>query len=365
MDEIKLTTEEQKIINSAKEVSLSMSEKNDIKNNLISYTNTHPVVVPKKTKFFTFGSLYQSGIYLVPAIAVVLLVIGLNTTDNNSGQIASIETIDTNISNSVPAPEAFTTMSAPAGSVESASFAEPKMADEPSNARMMKSAPAESAVMMMSASVDTSTTTATSTSKKNSVSSVSRIKYQINETYKSFVNRFFTKNKKEDKKESKEEDKKEEKKTEEKRDDDKKVSKSGNDSYNDRNEIERENEREIEDDDDKDEDRSNDDVPVVDPLPPIIKATTTVTSTTTVPETSVISSYTLLQVAIHNKSTDCWSVVSGNVYNLTSWIAKHPGGEAAIKSMCGLDATVGFLAQHNGDTKAVNTLASYKIGLIK
>jgi hypothetical protein len=186
MDEIKLTTEEQKIMNSAKEVSLSMSEKNDIKNNLISYTNTHPVVVPKKTKFFTFGSLYQSGIYLVPAIAAVLLVIGLNTTDNNSGQIASIETIDTNISDSVPAPEAFTTMSAPAGSLESASFAEPKMAEEPSSARMMKSAPAKSAVMMMSASVDTSTTTATSTSKKTSVS---RLKDQINETYKSFVNR--------------------------------------------------------------------------------------------------------------------------------------------------------------------------------
>lgn len=358
MDEIKLTTEEQKIINSAKEVSLSMSEKNDIKNNLISYTNTHPVVVPKKTKFFTFGSLYQSGIYLVPAIAVVLLVIGLNTTDNNSGQIASIETIDTNISNSVPAPEAFTTMSAPAGSVESVSFAEPKVAEEPSSARMMKSAPAESAVMMMSASADTSTTTATSTSKKTSVS---RLKDQINETYKSFVNRFFVKNKKEDKKESKEENK-----TEEKRDDDKKVSKSGDDSYNDRNEIEKENEREIEDDDDKNEDRSNDDnIPAVDPLPPIIKATTTVTSTTTVPETSVINSYTLLQVALHNKPTDCWSIVSGGVYNLTSWIAKHPGGEAAIKGMCGLDATVGFLAQHNGDTKAVNTIASYKIGVLK
>ncbi len=358
MDEFKITKEEQNILDSAKEVSLSMSEKNDIKNNLISYTNSHPISVPKKTSIFALQSFYQRSIYLVPAIAVVLLVIGLNTTDNNSGQIASIETVDTNISDSLPAPESFTTMSAPAGSVESASFAEPMMASEPTSARMMKSAPAESAVMMMSVTADESTSTATSTSKKTSVS---RFKDQINETYKSFVSRFFTKNKKEDKKESKDEDrdvKKEEKKVEEKKDDDKKVSGGGSDSYNDRNEDEKDDERESEDDDDKNEDRSGDDnLPVVDPLPPV-KATTT-------PVTTSITSYTLLQVSSHNTSSDCWSVVSGGVYNLTSWIAKHPGGQSAIKGMCGLDGTVGFLAQHNGDTKAINTIASYKIGIVK
>lgn len=88
-------------------------------------------------------------------------------------------------------------------------------------------------------------------------------------------------------------------------------------------------------------------------------------STSTTPAVPAVTSYTLLQVSTHKTSTDCWSVVSGGVYNLTSWIAKHPGGEAAIKGMCGVDGTVGFLAQHNGDTKAVNTLVAYKIGILK
>ena len=47
MDEINLTNKEQKIIDSAKEFSLSAFEKNNIKNILISYTNAHPVSTQK------------------------------------------------------------------------------------------------------------------------------------------------------------------------------------------------------------------------------------------------------------------------------------------------------------------------------
>ncbi|KND50222.1 MAG: hypothetical protein AB198_02470 [Parcubacteria bacterium C7867-003] len=117
------------------------------------------------------------------------------------------------------------------------------------------------------------------------------------------------------------------------------------------------------DDDDRDEDEDRD----VAPTPPVVTPTSTTTATTTsaTPSAPTVATYTLIQVSAHNKSTDCWSVVSGGVYNLTSWIAKHPGGEAAIKSMCGVDATVGFLAQHKGDSKPTATIATYKIGILK
>lgn len=117
------------------------------------------------------------------------------------------------------------------------------------------------------------------------------------------------------------------------------------------------------DDEDEDEDEDDDDSrggAVI--VQPVQQPTT---STSTAPSTPTFASYTLVQVSTHNTSTDCWSVVSGGVYNLTSWIAKHPGGQSAIKGMCGVDGTAGFLAQHNGDTKAVNTLVAYKIGILK
>jgi cytochrome b involved in lipid metabolism len=114
---------------------------------------------------------------------------------------------------------------------------------------------------------------------------------------------------------------------------------------------------------DEDEDEDDDDSRSGVNTQPVKLAQPVATSTQT--STSGVASYTLVQVSVHNTSSDCWSVVSGGVYNLTSWIAKHPGGQSAIKGMCGVDGTVGFLAQHNGDTKAVGTLVAYKIGVLK
>ena len=51
---------------------------------------------------------------------------------------------------------------------------------------------------------------------------------------------------------------------------------------------------------------------------------------------------TLVDVAKHNSQNDCWVVVSGNVYNVTSIIPIHTGGANAIISQCGKDATVAF-----------------------
>lgn len=74
------------------------------------------------------------------------------------------------------------------------------------------------------------------------------------------------------------------------------------------------------------------------------------------------SGYTLAQVAAANSADKCWSVVGQSVYDLTSWINKHPGGSKAILNICGKDGTAAFTKQHGGQAKAEAALAQFRIG---
>ena len=78
----------------------------------------------------------------------------------------------------------------------------------------------------------------------------------------------------------------------------------------------------------------------------------------------VLKNYTKQQVSTHSTASNCWSIVSGKVYNLTKWIPLHPGGQAQIKAMCGKDATAGFTGQHSGSASAKASLAKYRIGTV-
>lgn len=75
-------------------------------------------------------------------------------------------------------------------------------------------------------------------------------------------------------------------------------------------------------------------------------------------------SYSLAEVAKHGNASSCWSVVNGNVYDLTSWIGKHPGGDAQILSMCGKDASSAYNDQHGGQRRPESELAGFKIGIL-
>jgi cytochrome b involved in lipid metabolism len=70
------------------------------------------------------------------------------------------------------------------------------------------------------------------------------------------------------------------------------------------------------------------------------------------------------EVAKHNSPTNCWSVVSGKVYDLTNWVSRHPGGQKAIAEMCGAEGADEFLEQHSGDPAANKALAGYQIGVL-
>ncbi len=72
--------------------------------------------------------------------------------------------------------------------------------------------------------------------------------------------------------------------------------------------------------------------------------------------------YTMAKVKENNSASSCWSVINGNVYNLTRWIKSHPGGESAISGLCGTDGTSSFNARHRGQASPTSTLAGYLLG---
>ncbi len=92
-------------------------------------------------------------------------------------------------------------------------------------------------------------------------------------------------------------------------------------------------------------------------------ATTTPAETpASTPTTPTSQGYTATIVATHNNAASCWTIIGSNVYDVTSWISKHPGGRAAILATCGIDATAAFTRQHGSSAKAQAALATFLIG---
>lgn len=83
------------------------------------------------------------------------------------------------------------------------------------------------------------------------------------------------------------------------------------------------------------------------------------------PITDSPKTYSLAEVSKHNQRSDCWSIVNGKVYNLTSWIDKHPGGPERILGICGADGSSDFNGQHSGQKKPESYLYSFYIGELK
>jgi cytochrome b involved in lipid metabolism len=84
------------------------------------------------------------------------------------------------------------------------------------------------------------------------------------------------------------------------------------------------------------------------------------------------SKITSEEVAKHNTPDNCWAIIDGTVYNLTSYIGRHPGGSEILRA-CGIDATTLFQTRTTADgqkvgsgtphsSSAENQLESLKIG---
>merc|ERR1719230_948932 len=59
--------------------------------------------------------------------------------------------------------------------------------------------------------------------------------------------------------------------------------------------------------------------------------------------------YTLEEVAKHNTKASCWVVLDGKVLDVTKFLTEHPGGELAILTFAGKDATEEFNMIHPPD----------------
>ncbi len=91
----------------------------------------------------------------------------------------------------------------------------------------------------------------------------------------------------------------------------------------------------------------------------------TATATRTVTISNTGGTYTTAQVATHASVSNCWFIISGKVYDVTSYISVHPGGTSTIINQCGTDATTAFNTKGGGgthSTSAKSILNTFYIG---
>ena len=74
---------------------------------------------------------------------------------------------------------------------------------------------------------------------------------------------------------------------------------------------------------------------------------------------SVTKDYTIEEVAKHNNENDCWVVINDKVYDVSKFLADHPGGKDAIMLYAGQDCTEQFELIHQD-----SVLKRYGPGLV-
>lgn len=77
------------------------------------------------------------------------------------------------------------------------------------------------------------------------------------------------------------------------------------------------------------------------------------------------TTYTMNDIALHASENDCWSAVNGSVYDLTTWISRHPGGARPIVGMCGKDGSSAFERRHGSAPRPQAALILLKIGTLR
>jgi cytochrome b involved in lipid metabolism len=92
------------------------------------------------------------------------------------------------------------------------------------------------------------------------------------------------------------------------------------------------------------------------------KASPAATPTPTAKATTEATGYTMEKVRANNSEASCWSVIDGNVYDLTKWISSHPGGKGNILSLCGKNGTAEFASKHRGDSNPEARLKGFLLG---
>ncbi|XP_058743844.1 cytochrome b5-like [Vicia villosa] len=70
---------------------------------------------------------------------------------------------------------------------------------------------------------------------------------------------------------------------------------------------------------------------------------------------------TFEDVAKHNQKKDCWIIINKKVYDVTPFLDDHPGGDEALLSATGKDATLDFEDVGHSDS-ATEMMEQYLVG---
>lgn len=92
------------------------------------------------------------------------------------------------------------------------------------------------------------------------------------------------------------------------------------------------------------------------------QASNTTTPSTGSESTANAGNYAMSDVTSHSTEASCWTAIDGDVYDLTTWVSRHPGGADKIIQLCGTDGSSLFKTVHGGNNKAKKALILLKIG---
>ena len=93
----------------------------------------------------------------------------------------------------------------------------------------------------------------------------------------------------------------------------------------------------------------------VTPPPVVVTPPTPDPVVVTPPKTTI----TKAEVALHNKKSDCYTIIDGKVFDITSFFWKHPGWDGTIIWLCWVDWSSAFNRQHWSSEKAIMTKDRY------
>jgi cytochrome b involved in lipid metabolism len=93
------------------------------------------------------------------------------------------------------------------------------------------------------------------------------------------------------------------------------------------------------------------------------------TDTTVQPVTTVAgpTRFTSAEIAVHNTTSSCWLLIDARVYDVSTYLSRHPAGSRTITPWCGRESTVAFDTEDGEGThssRAYVDLAAYEIGVL-
>lgn len=79
-------------------------------------------------------------------------------------------------------------------------------------------------------------------------------------------------------------------------------------------------------------------------------------------------SFSWSEIKKHSKKNDAWVVISGKIYDVTNYLAEHPGGPQWITDWAGKEATEAFKTKGGMGLEhssfALDILKGYLIGTV-